>query len=130
MIENIKSDEDSTQESNYKNLQLSQNIILKQTSSTQNKTSFTNPENKIKLGTADTYIGENSSLDKTVIKEPIDNNNDKAVLDLKSIVNEDILPLYNSNKSIVNLNEQGIEQTKYDIVATVTNKLHINNERV
>lgn len=123
LIVNIKTDEGFKQESNYKNLQKSQNIILKQTSSTQNKTILTKSENNIK--SVDNYIEENINLDKAYIKEHIDNNNDS-----KSVVIMETLPIYKTYKSTIKSNNQEIEPLKYDLVATVKNKLHITNEKV
>jgi hypothetical protein len=125
LIENIKIDEIIKQESNFKNQQHSQNIILKQTSSTQNKSIFTKSENNIKSSSANNYIEENRNLDKAYIKEHIDNNND-----LNSIVNMDTLPMNNTYKSTIKLNKHEIEPLKYDLLATVKNKLHINHEKV
>lgn len=129
LIKNIKTDEGFKQESSYEGLQQSSNTILKKTSSTQNKTIFTNSENNIK-STSDDYIEENRSLDDAYIKEPINNNNDETEVDLKLIVNEEISPIYNPVKPVIKLSKQGIEPTNYDIVATVKNKSRINNKRV
>lgn len=58
--------------------------------------------------------------------ESIDNEITSIELN-NSIINDEFLP---TNKNTIKVNKQELKLRKYNIVTTITNKLHINNEKV
>jgi len=112
--ESNKNDEDSQQD---------QNIVSDEIMSTLNKTSIEN--NNVQSATVVNNVKGNNVLDRTI---PI--NSYVGNTKLQSIISTEKVPMYNVNKPIIKVNRQEIEPMKYDIVTTVKNKSHINNEKV
>lgn len=83
---------------------------------------LTNEENKVKPSPIDNDIENKVYVD-----------NDITITGQQSItpiINNDNLPMYNIQKPKIKMNKQETEPKKYDIITTVKNKLHINNNKV
>lgn len=119
---NINNKEFKEQElhNHYNNVHLSQNVI-----SNQNKTNFSIVENHLEFAPGDSNI---EALDEEYNKEIIDNYTSE--MELQPIIITDTVPMYNIRKPTIKVNKNGNESKSYDIVTTVKNKLHINNEKV
>lgn len=119
---NINNNEFKEQELNnhYNNIHLSQNV-----ESNQNKKKFSNVENNIEPASGDTKI---EALDEEYNKERVDSYTSE--MELQPIIIADTIPMYNISKPTIKVNKYGNEPKNYDIVTTVKNKLHINNEKV
>lgn len=108
---------------NEEDSQKDQNVVSNEIMSTLNKTSIEN--NNIQSATVVNDVKGNNVLDRTTFF-----NSHVGDTELQSIISTEKVPMYNVNKLVMKVNRQEIESMKYDIVTTVKNKSHIDNEKV
>lgn len=66
--------------------------------------------------------------EKPILNEEYESKSIDTVKELNSLqINDETVPIY---KNTIKVNKQKIQLRKYNIVTTITNKLHINNEKV